>query len=71
MMRGHAPTRIGESFIGVKSLRTIAWEPLYTAADCLLDMLIQLNCEQEKPMKGVSFFAIKLHKSHAYLVMFI
>ncbi len=40
-----------DSLLDVESLRGLAWEPFYLAADCLLDMLVQLQVEQEANKK--------------------
>ena len=35
------------SLLDLETLRGLSWKPFYVAADCLLDMLVQL--QQEKP----------------------
>ena len=41
MLASHAPDKDGRDVLTVSDLRELLHRPLYVAADCLLDMLLQ------------------------------
>ena len=65
LMRAHSPDKHGtESFLDVATLRALLWQPFYVAADCLLDMLVQLQGQQQtrrsKVSESLHHWAVKL-----------
>ena len=42
-----------DGLLSVDNLRAIVWLPMYTAADCLLDMLVHLQSDLEKHAEKV------------------
>jgi len=54
MLASHAPNKDGCDVLAVSDLREILCRPLYVAADCLLDMLLQTG-DQLNRMFNVRF----------------
>ncbi|ELU16988.1 hypothetical protein CAPTEDRAFT_224115 [Capitella teleta] len=49
LSRAHSPNKNGiGTFLEVSMVRTLLWQPLYCAADCLLDMMVQLQQTRSK-----------------------
>jgi len=48
MLRVQVPDRTGRPLISMATLRSLTWPVMWTAADSLLDMIVQLQQQQLK-----------------------
>lgn len=51
LTRAISPDRCGEPYMSVEMVRKIIWYPFFTAADCVMDMMVQMQREQDKNTK--------------------
>ena len=51
LTRAISPLRNGAPFMTVELVRKIIWYSFFTAADCILDMLVQMQLEQDRVAK--------------------
>ena len=51
LTRAISPDKHGQPFMTVEMVRKIVWYPFFTAADCVMDMMVQMQREQDKNTK--------------------
>ena len=56
LTRAISPSKSGQSFIEVETLRALACDPFYMAITCLMDMYVQIQAEADSKKVSTDFY---------------